>query len=93
MSWPAATMLLLATLSLGCGDALPSPAKSYPAGPYRIAMGATVPDLAFEGIDAAGTVGTVKLADFYTPRSKRLVGHYRHRRVVVWQLPLAAAKP
>ena len=44
--------------------ALPAP-LSYPPGPYGVAEGETLPDLAFEGVDAAGARATLRLASFH----------------------------
>lgn len=75
-----AALPLLAALSLcaagsGCDEAergepdAPevSEAPSYPPGPYGIAEGRTLPDLAFEGLSADGARATLRLANFLVP--------------------------
>lgn len=48
----------------------PAPASealpAYPAGPYAIRLGATLPDLAFEGVDEDGQRATIELGDYWT---------------------------
>lgn len=71
-------LVLAAMLSAGCGDA-PSAAASapsapsagaYPSGPYRIAMGGTLPDATFDGIRADGTRAAVSFREYYEPEAR-----------------------
>ncbi len=42
-------------------------APPYPSGPTAIAVGATLPNLAFEGLSTEGQRATLQLADYYRP--------------------------
>jgi cytochrome c peroxidase len=44
---------------------VPAHAASYPPGPYAVERGATLPDLAFEGIDGDGTARTIHLRELW----------------------------
>ena len=44
---------------------------AYPVGPYALRVGATLPDLAFDGVDGAGRRGAVRLHDFWGPNEER----------------------
>jgi cytochrome c peroxidase len=75
------TLLLSACLGVGCdasdaqAPARPSaPATAtYPEGPYSIALGKTLPDLAFDGVREDGAPGTVHLRDYYAGQSDLLL--------------------
>ena len=67
-----ATALAACSLGSACDEGGPSEpdagaasrAPGYPPGPYAIAEGATLPDLAFEGLSADGLRATLRLSDF-----------------------------
>lgn len=59
---------LVALSACGPSPAAPdegSPAIDYPAGPHGIAIGSTLPDLAFEGVSATGEPTTLRLSDYH----------------------------
>ena len=66
----AALLLVAACADPETGDADPilsEVAPPYPAGPTAMAVGATLPNLAFEGLSSEGERATLKLADYYRP--------------------------
>ncbi|HZO11826.1 MAG TPA: hypothetical protein VFB62_01155, partial [Polyangiaceae bacterium] len=50
-----------------------APVSEYPAGPYAIELGATLPDLHFAGVDETGVPTEIALHDFYAPETGGLL--------------------
>ncbi|MBL9026315.1 MAG: hypothetical protein JNL21_29235 [Myxococcales bacterium] len=68
----------LAATAPGCSPDERAPADpsgeaqpAGPAGPYALRLGATLPDLAFEGVDGDGQRATTRLHDYWTPNVQR----------------------
>lgn len=66
----AALLLVAGCADPQTGDPEPATAEAaapYPAEPTTIAVGATLPNLAFEGLSTEGERATLQLADYYRP--------------------------
>jgi thiol-disulfide isomerase/thioredoxin len=72
--WLAAALGVCAS-GAACDEAEPrdpdpqslSSGPGYPAGPYAIAEGETLPNLAFDGLTAEGVRATLRFSDFLAP--------------------------
>ena len=65
----AALALALASgAAASCRPAEETTAPAYPDGPYAVARGGVLPDLAFEGITGSGARGEIHLRDYLAPR-------------------------
>jgi cytochrome c peroxidase len=62
--WRPICGLLAACLVVACGASAPAPDHDYPAGPYSVRRGATLPDSTFEGVSGEGAKTTIHLHDF-----------------------------
>lgn len=66
--------LALAGWVLACSPALSGDDDApYPAGPHAIGLGATLPNLTFEGVTEEGAIATLALRDYHAPGSDDLL--------------------